>query len=211
MPLVQELSGVRHWKPEDVKSATSSSSIKVVPEKPLITELSSKAIEDNSKEKKKIVPKYTLRKTGDEQKKSLEAEVSLPKMVSLGLFAVFVKCLQISNILVCIFLQKRCLFTFINYYRFLISHLWSANIHCVIIKFRSIIRLPWMDCNVSITTRNSQVQKIHTYVTLNISCECLFPFLQFISIFFFFLFFSILRKIEKIALKQPVPLNKLRL
>lgn len=97
MPLVQELSGVRHWKPEDVKSATSSSSIKVVPEKPLITELSSKAIEDNSKEKKKIVPKYTLRKTGDEQKKSLEAEVSLPKMVSLGLFAVFVKCLQISN------------------------------------------------------------------------------------------------------------------
>ncbi|XP_069974342.1 PIH1 domain-containing protein 1 isoform X1 [Penaeus vannamei] len=82
VPLVQELSGVRHWKPEDVKPATRSFSPKVVPEKPLITELSSKAIEDSSKDKRKMVPKYTLRKTGDELKKSLEAEVSLPKMIS---------------------------------------------------------------------------------------------------------------------------------
>ncbi|XP_042863540.1 PIH1 domain-containing protein 1-like [Penaeus japonicus] len=82
VPLVQELSGVRHWKPEDVKSATSSSSPAVEAEKPLITELSSKALEDGPKEREKAVPKYTLRKAGDEQRRSLEAEVSLPKMVS---------------------------------------------------------------------------------------------------------------------------------
>lgn len=127
MPLVQELSGVRHWKPEDVKPATSSFSPKVVPEKPLITELSSKAIEDSSKDKRKMVPKYTLRKTGDELKKSLEAEVSLPKMVSLGLSAVFVRCLQILPLC-----QLQSILAF-NYDRFLkVSHLWVSIVNTVI-------------------------------------------------------------------------------
>lgn len=85
IPLVQELSGARHWKKEDLQSAPStdrSSSPVSASSKPLITEVSSKVLPQLEKSEKSK-PSFTLRKVvgynGDED---LLAEVNLPGMVS---------------------------------------------------------------------------------------------------------------------------------
>lgn len=81
LPLVQELSGVRHWKTKDVpnpiseESCSSSSS-----SQPLIVEVSTKKAEKVSPEK--VSPKYTLEKVGSINDMKLQAKIELPDMIS---------------------------------------------------------------------------------------------------------------------------------
>ncbi|KAK8748974.1 hypothetical protein OTU49_015621, partial [Cherax quadricarinatus] len=84
IPLVQELSGARHWKPEDLPC--SSSNISLVANstsKPLITELSTKTIASNHEKADKPTPTFLMRKIpGKNGGENLIAEVNLPSMVT---------------------------------------------------------------------------------------------------------------------------------
>ncbi|XP_063866555.1 PIH1 domain-containing protein 1-like [Scylla paramamosain] len=88
LPMVQELSAARHWKPSDVPASstcpepnsTSLDSSKSPP-KPLISEVSTKIISE--KIDKKIQPCFTLSKSaGEGGMDDLVAEVELPSVVT---------------------------------------------------------------------------------------------------------------------------------
>ncbi|MPC36174.1 PIH1 domain-containing protein 1 [Portunus trituberculatus] len=88
LPMVQELSAARHWKPSDVPASTTcpdSSSASLdspkSPAKPLISEVSTKIISE--KTDKKIQPCFTLSKSaGEGGMDDLVAEVELPSVVT---------------------------------------------------------------------------------------------------------------------------------
>ncbi|XP_045608219.1 PIH1 domain-containing protein 1 [Procambarus clarkii] len=84
IPLVQELSGARHWKPKDVPSTSSSTSPTAnPPSKPLITELSTKTIASISETAEKSKPTFLMKKVQEENgHEDLIVEVNLPSMVS---------------------------------------------------------------------------------------------------------------------------------
>ncbi|XP_068237469.1 PIH1 domain-containing protein 1 [Palaemon carinicauda] len=75
LPLVQELSKVRHWETKDVSGLSKEGSEGSPPTKqPLISEVSSKKIE-------KVKPKFVLEKIGSGEIK-LQAKVELPEMIN---------------------------------------------------------------------------------------------------------------------------------
>lgn len=88
LPMVQELSAARHWKPSDVPSSSThpghSSALENSPKttsKPLISEVSTKIISE--KTDKKVQPFFTLSKaTGDDGMDDLVAEVELPSVMT---------------------------------------------------------------------------------------------------------------------------------
>lgn len=84
LPMVQELSAARHWKPSDVPaSATSTpSDAPNTHSEPLISEVSTKIISEK-KLRVKTQPSFTLSKlTGENGVDDLVAEVELPSVVS---------------------------------------------------------------------------------------------------------------------------------
>ncbi|XP_064080335.1 PIH1 domain-containing protein 1-like isoform X1 [Macrobrachium nipponense] len=76
MPLVQELSKVRHWETKDLPGPSKAKSeTSPATNKPLISEVSSKKIQ-------KVKPKFVLEKIGFEEITTLQAKVELPEMIS---------------------------------------------------------------------------------------------------------------------------------
>ncbi|XP_071542391.1 PIH1 domain-containing protein 1 isoform X2 [Panulirus ornatus] len=82
IPLVQELSGARHWKPEDVPCFSVSSNA-APSSQPLITELSTKPLTSKHQKAEKVKPSFLLKKlAGNSSVENLLAEVNLPCTVT---------------------------------------------------------------------------------------------------------------------------------
>lgn len=83
LPMVQELSAARHWKPDDVppSSAVTQADRPKNDSSPLISEVSTKIISE--KRDTKTQPNFLLRKlTGEDDLDELVAEVELPSTAS---------------------------------------------------------------------------------------------------------------------------------
>lgn len=84
LPMVQELSAARHWKPSDVppSAASTPSDAPKTHSEPLISEVSTKIISEK-KLKVKTQPSFTLSKsTGENGVDDLVAEVELPSVLT---------------------------------------------------------------------------------------------------------------------------------
>lgn len=83
LPIVQELSATRHWKPSDVPSSSPSTQPDLLKTdtKPLISEVSTKIFSE--KKNAKTQPSFSLSKSlGKNGVDDLVAEVELPSVVS---------------------------------------------------------------------------------------------------------------------------------